>query len=179
MVCSRRPVVVPTECPPTKNHGPPRAPQTESLRTAAAANAQLANIYRPSGGLNEVQHFGRQLGESCHLFMLPAVLQKSHKWQSPEFRVKSGEVPHLLGNHGQDPLLTLPGKNVALFQKPAQSAQSLQHSSPKNTTKIKFSFMSPGLPDRLEVNTIILFQHKISILLGHLHKFLLCQWQQN
>jgi len=30
IVCNRRPVVVPIECPATKNHGP----QTESARTA-------------------------------------------------------------------------------------------------------------------------------------------------
>ena len=37
IVRSRRPVVVPVECPPTKNHGPTRPPQTKSPRTATAA----------------------------------------------------------------------------------------------------------------------------------------------
>ena len=32
IVRSRRPVVVPTECPPTKNHGLPTAPQTVKLK---------------------------------------------------------------------------------------------------------------------------------------------------
>ena len=34
---SRKPVVVPTECPPTQNHGPTE-PQTESPRTATGHN---------------------------------------------------------------------------------------------------------------------------------------------
>jgi len=35
IVRSRRPVIVPTECPLTKNHVP-HCPQAESLRTATA-----------------------------------------------------------------------------------------------------------------------------------------------